>query len=63
MMEYLGCGLSFAIVSEDEVAVVAIVVLELVEGTGFILREQLVHYCQVFQGEVVVVSFVVLRSL
>ena len=57
-MEYLGGGLSFVVVGEDEVAVVAIVVLELVEGIRFILREQLVHYFQVFQGEVVVVGFV-----
>ena len=48
MMEYLGSGLSFVVVGEDEVAVVAIVVLELVEGIRFILHEQLVHYCQIF---------------
>ena len=58
MMEYLGSGLSFVVVGEDEVAVVVIVVLELVEGIRFILRKQLVHYFQVFQGEVVVVGFV-----
>ena len=58
MMEYLGSGLSFVVVGEDEVAVVVIVVLELVEGIGLILREQLVHYFQVFQSEVVVVGFV-----
>ena len=58
MMEYLGSGLSFVVVGEDEVAVVAIVVLELVDEIRFILREQLVHYFQVFQDEVVVVGFV-----